>query len=178
MDKLLHPTLYVNAITYPFHNPDSLAGMHTLVIETLSHEICVVVFAVVWYGSIHPYRSVWLDCLQGNLRNNPLQVNQPQRARVNIPRDSHDDVIKWKHFLCYWPFVREIHRSPVNSLHKGQWRGALMFSLICEWTNGWVSHREAGDLRRHCTHYDVIVMNIHHPNKCRTSLSFWYYVLI
>ena len=27
----------------------------------------------------------------------------------------HDDVIKWKHFLCYWPFVRGIHQSPVNS---------------------------------------------------------------
>ena len=43
----------------------------------------------------------------------------------------HDDVIKWKHFPRYWPFVRGIHRSPENSPHKGQWRGALMFSLIC-----------------------------------------------
>ena len=42
----------------------------------------------------------------------------------------HDDVIKWKHFPRYWPFVRGIPRSPVNSPHKGQWRGALMFSLI------------------------------------------------
>ena len=32
----------------------------------------------------------------------------------------HDDVIKWKHFPRYWPFVRGIHRSPVNSAHKGQ----------------------------------------------------------
>ena len=31
----------------------------------------------------------------------------------------HDDVIKWKHFPRYWPFVRGIHRSPVNSPHKG-----------------------------------------------------------
>ena len=44
---------------------------------------------------------------------------------------AHDDVIKWKHFPRYWPFVRGIHRSSVNSPHKGQWRGALMFSLIC-----------------------------------------------
>ena len=43
----------------------------------------------------------------------------------------HDDVIKWKHFPRYWSFVRGIHRPLVNSLHKGQWRGALMFSLIC-----------------------------------------------
>ena len=70
----------------------------------------------------------------------------------------HDDVIKWKHFPRYWPFVREIHRSPVNFPHKGQWRGALMFSLICTRMNGWVNNREAGDLRRYQVHYDVIVM--------------------
>ena len=70
----------------------------------------------------------------------------------------HDDVIKWKHFPRYWPFVRGIHRSPVNSPHKGQWRGALMFSLICVWINGWVKNGEAGDLRRYRAHYDVTVM--------------------
>ena len=72
--------------------------------------------------------------------------------------DTHQDVIKWKHFPRYWSFVRGIHRSPVNSPHKGQWRGALMFSLICAWINGWVNNREASDLRRHRAHYDVIVM--------------------
>ena len=50
------------------------------------------------------------------------------------------------------------HRSPVNSPHKGQWRGALMFSLVCAWINDWVNKREAGDLRRHRAHYDVTVM--------------------
>ena len=70
----------------------------------------------------------------------------------------HDDVIKWNHFPCYWPFVRGIHRSPVNSPHKGQWRGALMFSLICARINGWVNNLEAGDLRRHRAYCDVIVM--------------------
>ena len=43
----------------------------------------------------------------------------------------HAEVIKWKYFPRYGPFVRGIHRSPVNSPHKGHWRGALMFSLIC-----------------------------------------------
>ena len=71
---------------------------------------------------------------------------------------NHDDVIKWNHFPRYWPFVRGIHRYAVNSPHKGQWRGALMFSLICVWINGWVSNREAGDLRRYRAHYDVTVM--------------------
>ena len=69
-----------------------------------------------------------------------------------------DDVIKWNHFPRYCPFVRGIHRSSVNSPHKGQWRGALMFSLICPWINGWVNYREAGDLRRHRGHCDVSVM--------------------
>ena len=70
----------------------------------------------------------------------------------------HDDVIKWKHFPCYWPFVRGIHRSLVNTQHKGQWRRALMLYLICVWINGWVNNREAGDLRRFRVHYDVTVM--------------------
>ena len=30
----------------------------------------------------------------------------------------HDDVIKWKHFPRYWPFLRGIHWSPVNYQHK------------------------------------------------------------
>ena len=49
-------------------------------------------------------------------------------------------------------------RSLMNSPHKGQWCGALMFSLICVWINGWVNNHEAGDLRRYHTHYDIIVM--------------------
>ena len=56
--------------------------------------------------------------------------------------------------LCAW-----IHRPPVNSPHKGQWRGALVFFFISAWIKGWVNNlnnREAGDLRRH---YDIIVMN-------------------
>ena len=48
--------------------------------------------------------------------------------------------------------------SPVNSPHNGQWRRALMFPLICAWTNGWVNNRDTCDLRCHRAHYDVIVM--------------------
>ena len=70
-----------------------------------------------------------------------------------IWRHRHDDVAKWKHFPRYWPF----NRSPVNSPHKGQWRGALIFSLICAWISGWVSNRAAGDLRRH--RYDVTILS-------------------
>ena len=45
--------------------------------------------------------------------------------------------------------------------HKGQWRGALMFSLICTRMHGWVNNDEAGDLRRLRVHYDVTVMITH-----------------
>ena len=72
---------------------------------------------------------------------------------------NHDDVIRWKHFLHYWPFVRGIHQSLVNSPHKGQRLRALMFSLICTWINGSVNIRVAGALRCHHAHYDVIVMS-------------------
>ena len=68
------------------------------------------------------------------------------------------DVIKWKHFLRYCPFVRGIHLLAVNSPRKGRWSGAFMLYLICAWTNGWANSREAGDLRRHGVHYDAIVM--------------------
>ena len=71
----------------------------------------------------------------------------------------NDDVIKWKQFPRYWPFVRGINRSPVNCPHKGQWRGALVFSLICAWINGSVNNCEARDLRRRRAHYDVDVIS-------------------
>ena len=87
---------------------------------------------------------------------NWLPVNSSHKQPVM--RKAHDRVIKWKHFPRYWTFVRGIRRSSVNSPHKGQLRGVLMFSLICAWLNNWVNNREAGDLRRHRVHYDIIVM--------------------
>ena len=48
--------------------------------------------------------------------------------------------------------------SALLAIYKGQWRGALMFSLIWAWIKDWVNSSEAGDLRCHHTHYDVIVM--------------------
>ena len=71
----------------------------------------------------------------------------------------HVDVIKWKHFLRYWSFVGGIHRWPMDSPHKGQWRKALMLSSICAWTNGLASNRDAGDLRLNQAHYDVTAMS-------------------
>ena len=82
--------------------------------------------------------------------------------RTTFPRHDvmiiHDDVIKWKHVPRNWPFVRGIHRSPGDSTHKDQWRRALIFSLICAWTNGWANNVNAGDSTCHRTHYNVTAM--------------------
>ena len=82
----------------------------------------------------------------------------PPVCLIGVSFVIHDDVIKWKHFPRYWPFVRGIYRSLVNSPHKGQGRGALMFSLVWAWTNDYLNNRDAGDLRGHSAHYNVIVI--------------------
>ena len=72
-------------------------------------------------------------------------------------------------------------KSPVTGVkspHKGQSRGALIFSLISTWINARVSNREAGDLRR--AHYDVIVMYVQlwpnvYPIQARTND--WYFAV-
>ena len=86
----------------------------------------------------------------------------------------HDDIIKWKHFPRYWPFVRGIHRLPVDSPIKGQWRGALMLSLICAWNKRlnkqsrrrWFE-TESRSLWRHC--------NVSHdsPSLVLDKIPFW-----
>ena len=110
----------------------------------------------------------WTTGFLSQRASNAENVSMPWRLMRNVDYRLHpnfDEKIVaswWRHqmekFPRYWPFVRGIHRSPVNSPHKGQWRGALIFSLICAWINAWVNNREAGDLRRHRVHYDVIVM--------------------
>ena len=73
----------------------------------------------------------------------------------------------WRHRMKTFSalLVLSAGNSPVtmNSPHKGQWRGALMFSFISAWKNGWVNNRDAGDLRSRGAHYDVNTMN---PSRC------------
>ena len=80
-----------------------------------------VIFVLVELGSVVVYIKHRQD--HGGSAGVPL-------GGLCLPGDNlqgHDDVIKWKHFPRNWPFVRGIHRSPVTSPHKGQWRRALMF---------------------------------------------------
>ena len=121
------------------------------------------------FGFTWLYDSLW----QSTYRS--VGFDQPWFYTLSWIRETWgpDDIIKWKHFPCYWPFVRGIHRSTVNSPHKGQWRGALTFSLICVWINGWVNNCEAGDLRCYCAHYDVIVMHGWMPIISREFKDIW-----
>ena len=104
-----------------------------------------------WHWGIIP-REIWNPLSKTVLNKCSLIWN---KGPVKI---CHDDVIKWKHFPHHWPFVRGIHYSPEDSPHKGQWCRALMFSLICAWTNGWANNGDADDSRCHHTHYDVTAM--------------------
>ena len=61
----------------------------------------------------------------------------------------HDDVIKWKHFPRYWPFVRGIHQAP-----------EFLYFLWSAPELTLSKNREAGDWRRHCAYYDAPVMYI------------------
>ena len=126
----------------------------------------------IFRGSITGPRQGWCQsCLRWPFDPIISDYTSQERSHINfrIYKDTlqgvneatastHDDVIKWKYFPRNWSFVLGIHRSPVNSPHKGQWHGALMFSLICTWTNSWANIGDASDLRCHCAHYDVTVM--------------------
>ena len=112
------------------------------------------------------------------------RIIHPVEIFPNILILLHDDIIKWKHFLRYWPFVREF------TGHKGQWRGALMFPFICAIINGWANNHGAGDLRRRGVHYDVTVMTyiqwgftssmicIWKPNGFPTTTVIWHVVCV
>ena len=102
-------------------------------------------------------------------------IMMPMSYRLNIVNHTHrpyrDDVIQWKHFPRYWPFVRGIHRSAVNSQHKGQWHGALIFSLICALNKrlrkqplGWLFGASSRSFWRHCNACD----------KCCTDCDHWW----
>ena len=127
-----------------------------------------------WMYDWWPWLVVVCDCVMSSQvkdASDMLAAALEQMDGLLAGQRIHDDVIKWKHFPCYWPFVRGIHLSPVNSPRKGQWRGALMFSLICVWINDWVNNHEVGDLRHYPARYDVIVMYWKNVPQCSLSMQ-------
>ena len=106
---------------------------------------CILFPYVAIINHLSPFVYFWLytDIFAFlKLLNTYSKFFSKQDSFIRHNQYHHDDVIKWKHFPRYWPFGRGIHRSPVNSPHKGQWRGALMFSLVCTRVNNWVNNRE------------------------------------
>ena len=76
---------------------------------------------------------------------------RPEALGSCLTRKSLSDKMDWKVVEPWWRHQMEPFSAllalcagnspvPVNSPHKGQWRGALMFSLICVWINGWVNN--------------------------------------
>ena len=70
----------------------------------------------------------------------------------------HDDVMKWKHFLHYWPFVRGIHRSPVNSLI------CALNKRLSKQSWGWWFETPSCSLWRHCN-------EMHSTAECRHGMD-------
>ena len=95
----------------------------------------------------------------GGMRSMIMDYQKPCQTDVT-------SLCKWRHQMETFSTLLVICAGnssvPVNSPHKGQWRGALMFSLICALISGWVNNGEAGDLRRNRAHCDVIVMRKGH----------------
>ena len=80
-----------------------------------------------------------------------IWVRWPLWIFLNMMTSSNGNIFRVTGHLCGPRWIPHI---------KGQWRGALMFSLICIWISGWVNNGEAGDLRRYRAHYDVTVMKM------------------
>ena len=90
----------------------------TCIVSSMSYAI--LCFARVF---VHYIVIITIYIIIKNKKNNivAIDVDKFSEAWWCI----HDDVIKWKHFPRYCPFVRG------NPSHKAQWCGALMFTLIC-----------------------------------------------
>ena len=89
----------------------------------------------------------WFECILKHHQN--LSVT----FKIIIMTSSNGNIFRVTGHLC-----GEFTGLRWSPGHKGQLRGALMFSFICVWINGLINNREAGDLRRYRTHHDVTVM--------------------
>ena len=171
-------------ITYPFSNRWSL-GMHNGNIltstvfsfndfnvkvcrHTMGTKSIVVFFAYLCVIKLECYQSmgfgVFRICHRAlDVQFGEAEIDSPVIGTVSqISFQRQIEKSWWRHQMETFSALLALwagHRSPVSYPHKGQWRGALMFSLICTLINAWVNNREAGDLIRHRAHYGVIIIN-------------------
>ena len=110
--------------------------------------------------------------------NNSLLKNTGSYVYVGVKGTktlSHDEVIKWKHFRRFWPFVclgGGGGGKPVTGGFPSQMPVTLNVDVFCgmRWTNGWANNRDAGDFRRHGAHYDVTVIRTRR-RRSRSTLT-------
>ena len=127
--KCMSPVLYINSFIKQF----------------LFHVSCKLRAHQIWFWSL----DVVMELLQYSIK---FAICILQHAIQVRPCGFSMHVI-----MTSWNV--NIFRVTGHFRVTGQWRRHLMFSLICAWINAWVNNREAGDLRRHPVHYDVIVMS-------------------
>ena len=117
--------------------------------------ICVVVIVC----QVHVFCKVWAVRVAKLYTDRPRLSGIMARAGANtgfsMMTSSNGNI-----FRITAPLCGEFTGHRWISHHKGQWRGVLMFSLNCAWTNGWVNNRDAGDLRHHCVPYNITLMRV------------------
>ena len=87
---------------------------------------------------------------------------------------TYDDIIKWKHFPRYWPFVRGIHRALMDSPHKVTRSFDVFFDLHLNTRLRKQSRRrwfetQSRSLWRHCNGIHVI----HLHTRIRVASLAW-----
>ena len=76
------------------------------------------------YSLIGRYYSKWPQKSRGTLMANT------HRDWWSI-KTIHDDVMKFKHFSCYWNYVRKIYRSLMDSLQRPVTQSFDVFFDVC-----------------------------------------------
>ena len=137
----------------------STASLHQAI------DICLYIFMQILMEI-----SMRMQCIYIHLHKGEYAFSPMTRLNPHVHKHTCIWYIQVIYVLCsWWRHQMETISAllticvgnlpvPVNSPHKVQWRGTLMFSLICAWINGWVNIRWAGDLTRNRAHYDVTVM--------------------
>ena len=117
---------FVSKILYLFHDERHL-------LNKCCFQTCIEIDYTPYHGNVTNFTE-WLQIKSTQHRTMIFALTEKTAHHLN---NEHDDDLKWKYFPRYWSFEQGIHRSPVNSPHKGQRRRALMFSFICAWINVW-----------------------------------------
>ena len=99
---------------------------------------------------------------------------------LDVLEEQHDDVIKWKHFPRYWPFVRGIHRPrwiPRTKASDAElWCFLWLHSLnkrLSKQSRGWWFETPSRPLWRHSNVY-YIPWNIHTVHALLCFVVIWW----